>query len=114
MSLGCVRGPETIGCLGACDLTDSGGHKTYVSFSRGKFGPKLEPVWLKKVGKEDGPWICNRTKVTKDSLPRTDKVQIRITAPFHFRDQFLPDDVAHDLPSCVITQLASTHDLKAN
>ena len=105
-------GPLTV--LGTCDLSAVGGHATQVSISRGRFGSKLEPVWLKKVGAKEGPWVFTPTKVLKDKLPQTDKVQIRIIAPSHFRDQFLPDEAMNDSPTCVITQLASVHGLKAS
>ena len=104
-------GPLTI--LGTCDLSHQGGFATRVSLSRGRFGSKLEPVWLKKVGAKQGPWVFTPTKVQKHQLPQNDKIQIRIAAPSHFRDQFLPDDTTHDSPTCVITQLATMHALRA-
>ena len=104
-------GPLTV--LGSCNLDMAGGFQAHVSISRGKFGSKLEPVWL-KVGQKEGPWTFTPTRVTKDALPVSEKSQIRIIAPCHFRDQFLPEDTNQDSPACIISQLVSIHGLKSH
>ncbi len=69
---------------------------------RGKMGPKVDNVAIKRYGNhEKCPWSAPTTKVQKDALPIVSKVTVRIVAPKAYRQIFLPEG-EEDSPASII------------
>lgn len=69
---------------------------------RGKMGPKVENVAIKRYGNQAKcPWSAPTTKVQKDALPIVSKVTVRIVAPQAYRQIFLPEG-EEDSPASII------------
>ena len=78
-----------------------------VSLIRGTNAQKLETVGLWKLNGTQGPWVHNAEKITKDILPKSDKIEVRLVAPAMYRAQFLPQGHSVDMATFVVSSLAS-------
>ena len=81
--------------------------KVTISLLRGAAGQRLETVGLLKLGEKKGPWVHCAEKVTKDLLPTSEKIEVRLVAPATYRAQYLPEGHATDSATFVVSSIAA-------